>query len=407
MPELWNFLVDNFSKHYFIEVNPRIQVEHTITEMTTGIDIVQSQILIAEGHRLDDKEINIKSQDDIKFNGYAIQCRVTTEDPANNFAPDTGRIDVYRTGSGFGVRLDGGNGFAGSIISPYYDSLLVKVTTHSRNFEDAIKKSIHSLRELKISGVKTNIGFLLNVLNNEIFKKGLCTTGFIAENPHIFDIKPRNFREVKLLNFIGENVVNNKKRIEKSFDNPVVPVFEKPEKLSGTKYILDDKGPKGLVDWIKSQDKLLLTDTTLRDAHQSLMATRMRTVDMLKIATRGEDARQVHDRIGLEGIQERRNGLSVPHVQQGEGARMPLLRPEVRRHDVGVPVQAAQMRHQLRTHLAATARHKNFFHGPAPSHRPEGAFIRPTRPNRQSPARARRRQTAPPPRRGPPGCARR
>lgn len=278
------FLVDNFSKHYFIEVNPRIQVEHTITEMTTGIDIVQSQILIAEGHRLDDKEINIKSQDDIKFNGYAIQCRVTTEDPANNFAPDTGRIDVYRTGSGFGVRLDGGNGFAGSIISPYYDSLLVKVTTHSRNFEDAIKKSIRSLRELKISGVKTNIGFLLNVLNNEIFKKGLCTTGFIAENPHIFDIKPRNFREVKLLNFIGENVVNNKKRIEKSFDNPVVPVFEKPEKLSGTKYILDDKGPKGLVDWIKSQDKLLLTDTTLRDAHQSLMATRMRTVDMLKIA---------------------------------------------------------------------------------------------------------------------------
>ena len=151
------FLVDNFSKHYFIEVNPRIQVEHTITEMTTGIDIVQSQILIAEGHRLDDKEINIKSQDDIKFNGYAIQCRVTTEDPANNFAPDTGRIDVYRTGSGFGVRLDGGNGFAGSIISPYYDSLLVKVTTHSRSFEDAIKKSIRSLRELKISGVKTNI----------------------------------------------------------------------------------------------------------------------------------------------------------------------------------------------------------------------------------------------------------
>ncbi|AOY75934.1 pyruvate carboxylase [Clostridium formicaceticum] len=277
------FLVDVHGNHYFIEMNPRIQVEHTVTEMVTGIDIVQSQILIAQGYTLDSPEVGIGSQEMIKPRGYSIQCRVTCEDPANQFAPDTGRIDVYRTGSGFGVRLDGGNGYTGAEISPYYDSLLVKVTSWSRTFEDAVRKSIRSIRELKVSGVKTNADFLINVLNHEAFLKGECDTGFIANNPKLLDIKPKNDKELKLLRYIGEKVVNETKGISKEFDVPVVPQVERPQDLRGTKQILDEQGPEGLVKWIKQQQKLLLTDTTMRDAHQSLMATRVRTRDMLKI----------------------------------------------------------------------------------------------------------------------------
>ena len=166
------FLVDTNGNHYFIEMNPRIQVEHTVTEMVTGIDIVQSQILIAEDYALNSPDIGICSQEDVKVHGYSIQCRITTEDPSNNFAPDTGRIEEYRTGSGFGIRLDGGNGFAGAVISPYYDSLLVKNISWSRTFKDAIKKSIRAVEETRITGVKTNIGFLINVLNHPTFLKG-------------------------------------------------------------------------------------------------------------------------------------------------------------------------------------------------------------------------------------------
>lgn len=277
------FLVDQDSNHYFIEMNPRIQVEHTVTEMVTGYDIVQSQILIAEGYALDSPEIGIASQESIQCRGYAIQCRVTTEDPTNQFAPDTGRIDVYRTGSGFGIRLDGGNGFTGSIISPYYDSLLVKVTSHSRTFEDAIRKSIRSLTELAVAGVKTNTGFLINVLNRDEFRRGICDTNFIANNPTLFDIRPRNDRELKALKYIGEKVVNETGGKKPDFDVPIVPVVKRPKDQRGTKQILDEKGPAGLVDWISEQKKLLITDTTMRDAHQSLMATRVRTRDMLKI----------------------------------------------------------------------------------------------------------------------------
>lgn len=278
------FLVDKHGNHYFIEMNPRIQVEHTITEMVTGIDLVQSQILVAQGYSLDSLEVGIESQDSIQVRGYAIQCRVTTEDPTNQFAPDTGRIDVYRSGSGFGIRLDGGNGFAGAVISPYYDSLLVKVTSWSRTFKDAIQKSNRSLKELSVAGVKTNIGFLINVLNHEDFSRGECHTNFIVENPSLFDIAPKSNKELKVLQFLGEKVVNEVKGNKKEFDVPVVPKVERPENLSGTKQILDELGPKGVVDWIKKQDKLLLTDSTMRDAHQSLMATRVRSVDMLKIA---------------------------------------------------------------------------------------------------------------------------
>ncbi len=278
------FLVDKHGNHYFIEMNPRIQVEHTVTEMVTGYDIVQSQILIAQGYPLSSAEVGIPSQEAIAIRGYAIQCRVTTEDPANNFAPDTGKIDVYRTGSGFGIRLDGGNGFTGAVVSPYYDSLLVKVTSWSRTFEDAIRKSIRSIKELAVAGVKTNTGFLINVLNHEDFINGECHTGFIAENPELFDIAPKTNKELKVLRYLGEKVVNETKGVKKDFDVPVVPKVVKPENLRGTKQILDEEGPEGLIKWIKAQNKLLLTDTTMRDAHQSLMATRVRTRDMTRIA---------------------------------------------------------------------------------------------------------------------------
>ncbi|MCY6959177.1 pyruvate carboxylase [Clostridium brassicae] len=277
------FLVDIHGNHYFIEMNPRIQVEHTVTEMVTGIDIVQSQILIAQGYPLNSKEIGITSQNDVNVRGYAIQCRVTTEDPSNNFAPDTGKIDVYRTGSGFGIRLDGGNGFTGAIVSPYYDSLLFKTTAWSRTFEDTIRKSMRSLKELTISGVKTNVDFLINVLNNPVFAKGECTTKFIEDHKELFDIITKTDTEYNILKFIGNKVVNETRGVKRDFDVPIVPKPRIPSDLTGTKQILDKEGPKGLVKWIKSNEKLLLTDTTMRDAHQSLMATRMRTVDMLKI----------------------------------------------------------------------------------------------------------------------------
>lgn len=278
------FLVDMHGNHYFIEMNPRIQVEHTVSEMTTGIDIVQSQILIAEGYELASKEIGITCQDDIKPRGFAIQCRVTTEDPSNNFSPDAGKIDEYRTGSGFGIRLDGGNGFKGAVISPYYDSLLVKTTAYSRTFEDAVRKSIRSIKELKITGVKTNIDFLINVLNNETFKDGKCDTGFISDNPQLFDIKPASDEEFRVLKMLGEKIVNETKGNKIQYDAPYVPTIGSLEGLRGTKQILDEEGPEGIVKWIKSQNKLLLTDTTMRDAQQSLMATRVRSRDMIKIA---------------------------------------------------------------------------------------------------------------------------
>jgi len=278
------FLVDKNGDHYFIEMNPRVQVEHTITEMVTGIDIVQSQILIAEGFSLDSEEVGIYSQEDVKPRGFAIQCRVTTEDPSNNFSPDTGKIDVYRSGSGFGIRLDGGNGYSGAVISPYYDSLLVKSTAYSRTFEDTVRKSIRAIKELTITGVKTNVDFLINVLNNDQFQKGECDTNFISDNPQLFDIKPRTDEEYRILNYIGQKIVNETKGIKKEYDVPDIPNILTVDGLSGTKQILDAEGPEGVVKWIKNQKKLLLTDTTMRDAQQSLMATRVRTQDMKNIA---------------------------------------------------------------------------------------------------------------------------
>jgi len=279
------FLVDKEGRHYFIEMNPRIQVEHTVTEMVTGVDLVQAQILIAQGHTLDSEKINITSQEDVKTSGYSIQCRITTEDPSNSFAPDTGTLDVYRTGSGFGIRLDGGSGFTGSVITPYYDSLLVKVTSWSRTFEDATNKSLRALDELKIKGVKTNVSFLLNVLNHETFKAGHCDTGFISENPELLNIKVGPDKELKVITYLGNKVVNEVKGNKPQFDVPLVPnITQDVKSLSGTKQYLDAHGPEKLSKWVLEQKGLLLTDTTMRDAQQSLMATRVRTIDMTKIA---------------------------------------------------------------------------------------------------------------------------
>ncbi len=280
------FLVDKDGNHYFIEMNPRIQVEHTVTEMVTGIDIVQSQILVAAGYELNSPEIGIEGQDSIKVNGHAIQCRITTEDPVNGFAPDTGLIEEYKTSSGFGIRLDGGNGFAGSVISPYYDSLLVKVTAHARSWEGAVRKAARALTETQVKGVKTNIAFLLNVLRNAEFQEGKCDTSFIASNPALFNIRVGMDKQLKVLNYLGEQFVNGNKGVKPDFDVPVFPKIKEEEisELRGSKQILDERGPKGLVQWVLDSKELLLTDTTMRDAQQSLMATRVRTVDMEKIA---------------------------------------------------------------------------------------------------------------------------
>src|SRR5699024_8304396 len=274
---------------YFIEVNPRVQVEHTITEMITGIDIVQSQIKIAEGHTLHSENVGIPKQEDILTIGYAIQSRVTTEDPLNDFMPDTGRIMVYRSGGGFGVRLDAGNGYQGSIISPHYDSVLVKVSTWALTFEQAAQKMVRNLKEFRIRGIKTNIPFVMNVVSHPDFLTGEYSTKFIDESPELFDFPKQLDRATKLLTYIGETTVNGfeglTKRTKPAFLEPAIPGFEeKSEKLRGTKQILDEQGPEGVVKWLKEQEDVLLTDTTFRDAHQSILATRVRTNDLLKIA---------------------------------------------------------------------------------------------------------------------------
>ncbi len=283
------FLLDpSTGKHYFIEMNPRIQVEHTVTEMVTGIDIVQSQILVAEGYDLASAEIGIPSQEAIQVTGHAIQCRITTEDPANDFMPDTGTIESYRSPGGFGIRLDGGNGFQGSTTTPFYDSLLLKVTAYSRSFEDTRRKAIRALRETEIKGVKTNIAFMLNVLNHPTFAAGDCDTGFIANTPDLLDIAKVEDNELRVIEFLGNKFVNETKGAKKSYNVPVFPKFKASELKDlqgrGTKQLFDEMGAKDFTQWIRKQQRLFVTDTTMRDAQQSLMATRVRTVDMEKIA---------------------------------------------------------------------------------------------------------------------------
>ncbi|HMK74442.1 MAG TPA: pyruvate carboxylase, partial [Myxococcaceae bacterium] len=276
---------------FFIEVNARLQVEHTCTEQVTGVDLVQSQLRIAEGHALSSPEIGIQSQSALQPRGFAVQLRVTTEDPANDFLPDAGTIQAWRPATGFGIRLDGGNGYPGAVISPSYDSLLVKMIAYAPTFRGAVRKGQRALREFRIRGVKTNLHFLENVLQSEPFLKGETYTRFIEETPSLFQFAPRRDRATKLLQYLGEIIVNGHptvpralRRRSREFTPPRVPVAPAGPPPPGTKQILDEKGPRGLAEWVKAQQRVLLTDTTMRDAHQSLLATRLRTADLLRIA---------------------------------------------------------------------------------------------------------------------------
>ena len=277
------FLVDAYGNHYFIEMNPRIQVEHTVTEMVTGIDLVRAQILIAEGYPLSCPDIGLTCQEDLHINGYAIQCRVTTEDPQNNFAPDNGRITMYRSGGGFGVRLDGGNAATGTVISPYYDSLLVKVTAWDNTFPGVCRRAARAIGEVHVRGVKTNIPFLSNILHHPTFLQGKCHTKFIDDSPELFDITDSRDRATRVLRYIANIQVNNPDAERAQYDTPRFPEARReitPE--MGLKHLLDTQGPEAVKRWVLDQRKLLITDTTMRDAHQSLLSTRMRTRDMVK-----------------------------------------------------------------------------------------------------------------------------
>jgi pyruvate carboxylase len=276
-------------RHYFIEVNARLQVEHTVTEQITGVDLVQAQIRIAEGYPLDSDEIGIREQ--MRPRGFAVQCRVTTEDPSNGFLPDAGTILAWRSGAGFGIRLDAGNGYTGAYISPHYDSMLVKITAFAPTFGKTVQKAQRALRELRIRGVKTNIAFLENVLAHPVFQAGEATTRFIDDTASLYELPPSRDRATKLLTYLAEVVVNGHPTVHKeqrlspaTFREARVPPPAKDPPRPGTAQILAERGPAGLVAWIQQQQRPLITDTTLRDAHQSLLATRVRTYDMLKIA---------------------------------------------------------------------------------------------------------------------------
>lgn len=289
------FLVDQKNRHYFIEINPRIQVEHTITEEITGIDIVAAQIQIAAGATL--AQLGL-TQDRISTRGFAIQCRITTEDPANGFSPDTGKIEVYRSAGGNGVRLDGGNGFAGAIITPHYDSMLVKCTCLASTYEVVRRKMLRALVEFRIRGVKTNIPFLGSLLTHPTFIEGTCWTTFIDDTPELFSLVGSQNRAQKLLAYLGDVAVNGssiKGQIgEPKFKGEIImpQLFDKHGKqvdtsapcTKGWKYIIDKEGPKAYAKAVRANKGCLLMDTTWRDAHQSLLATRVRTVDLLNIA---------------------------------------------------------------------------------------------------------------------------
>lgn len=286
------FLMDaDTGQFYFIEVNPRIQVEHTVTEQVTGIDLVKAQIAITQGVVVGAPGAIIPNQEQIHLNGHALQCRVTTEDPEKNFAPDYGRLSTYRSSGGFGVRLDSGTAYSGAVITPHYDSLLVKVTAWGANADEAIARMDRSLREFRIRGVATNLPFLENVIAHPLFKNGQCTTRFIDQTPELLKFIPRRDRATKLLRYLGEISVNGHPEMKGRalpklpLSNPIKPACDlgtPPE--PGTRNLLKQLGPDAFAQWVKAQQRVLLTDTTMRDAHQSLLATRMRTRDMAEIA---------------------------------------------------------------------------------------------------------------------------
>jgi pyruvate carboxylase len=284
------FLMDmDTQAFYFIEVNPRVQVEHTVTEEVTGIDIVQAQILIEEGKTLA-QATGVASQSEVKLNGHALQCRVTTEDPLNNFIPDYGRLTAYRSATGNGIRLDGGTAYAGGVITRYYDSLLVKVTAHAQTPEKAIARMDRALREFRIRGVATNIEFVINLLKHPTFLNDSYTTKFIDTTPELFAFKKRRDRATKILLYIADITVNGHPETAGRARPPAEARAPRPPRLlteqpaTGTRNLLEQKGPQAVADWMRQQKKVLITDTTMRDGHQSLLATRMRSIDMIKVA---------------------------------------------------------------------------------------------------------------------------
>ena len=285
------FLYDlDRNQWFFIEINPRIQVEHTVTEVITGLDIVRAQILIAQGYSLHSPEVQMPLQADVPRNGYAVQVRITTEDPENRFIPDYGRILAYRSPGGLGIRLDGGMGYSGAVITPFYDSLLVKMTASGQGFELVLQRMLRSLREFRIRGVKTNIPFLENVITHPQFRSGRATTTLIDTTPELFSFPARKDRATRLLNFLGNVIVNGNPHV-KGYQPSKVLLSPKPPSYDhrvppppGSRQLLLKLGPKGFAEWASKQKRLLVTDTTWRDAHQSLMATRVRSYDMLACA---------------------------------------------------------------------------------------------------------------------------
>ena len=284
------FLLDKNNKSYFIEVNPRIQVEHTVTEMVTGIDLVKTQIFVAGGYKLSDRQIKIFEQESLATNGFALQCRLTTEDPENNFTPDYGTITTYRSASGMGIRLDAGSIYQSYSVSPFFDSMLVKVSARGRTLDGATRKMVRALREFRIRGVKTNIHFLQNVIQHKTFKEGKASVNFIQNTPSLFKIELPQDRTSKITKYLGEVTVNGNpdvklKDASKVFRSPKIPMFNPVSAYpKGSKDLLTELGPDKFCAWLQKETKIHYTDTTMRDAHQSLLATRMRTFDMLKVA---------------------------------------------------------------------------------------------------------------------------
>ena len=286
------FLMDaDTCKFYFIEVNPRIQVEHTVTEQITGVDIVKAQIRVTEGYRIGEEESFVPLQADIRMSGHALQCRVTTEDPENNFTPDYGKITVYRSAAGFGIRLDAGTAYSGAMITPFYDSLLVKVTAWGHSSDEAALRMDRALREFRVRGLATNLQFLENLIAHPLFRSGECTTRFIDSTPELFNFAKRRDRASRLLKFLGNVAVNGNPEMKGRklpalpLARPIKPIFDLGAPIpAGTRDKLKELGAAGFSAWMKAQPQVLLTDTSMRDAHQSLLATRMRTHDMLAIA---------------------------------------------------------------------------------------------------------------------------
>ncbi|QTV05669.1 pyruvate carboxylase [Faecalibacter bovis] len=281
------FLVDQNNDVYFIEVNPRIQVEHTVTEEITGIDIVRSQLLIAQGVTLDDPRIHIKSQEDLKINGFAIQCRITTEDPEQDFKPDYGTLIAYRNAAGFGIRLDEGSAYQGMKISPFFDSMIVKVTASGRTLSGTTQRLLRALSEFRVRGVATNILFLEKVLGHEIFRKGECTVNFIGDHPELFKIKKMRDSSTKVLKYLADIKINQHPDVKiydpnKEFRKPIIPTFDSLKPYpKGSKDLLNELGREEFLKQIRNDKQIYFTDTTYRDAHQSLVATRVRTKDIL------------------------------------------------------------------------------------------------------------------------------